>query len=90
LKRVLLGVVWFFLILVTLLVVSGLVLSVWATREASTAGDTVSAVDAAFGFAERHAGVIDGVRIGTLLLAFAAAAYGSWKGLLPGTRKPDA
>lgn len=89
-KRVLLGIVWFLVILLILLVVSGVVLSVWATREASAAGDTASAVDAAYGFADRHAMVIAAVRIGTVLGAFLAAVYGTWKGLLPGTRKPKA
>lgn len=89
-KRVLLGVAWFLGIWVGLILVSSIIIGVWATRSVPAGANAEQGMQAANDFALAHAALFGAVRWGVFLVALLVAGLGTWKGVLPGTRKKPA
>lgn len=89
-KRFLMGVLWFLVFYVTLIVASFVVPSLFIVRglPAGASRDQVS--QAAMDFSLQHEIALSLVRWAALLIALALAILGTWKGKLPGTRQKPA
>lgn len=90
-KRVFMGIVWFIAFWIVLTIVFMIVIGVVVTSTSSGNPTTYEeGVQAGQAFAQAHALGLNLTRLGILLASIAAAAYGSWKGMLPGTKKSQA
>ncbi|HEY4128619.1 MAG TPA: hypothetical protein VGN70_11270 [Gammaproteobacteria bacterium] len=89
-KRFWFGVLWFVVFYVAIYIVFVVAQSVSLMHGLPPNPSTQQAVDAATAYAESHATVLSMVRWGIFLVTLAAAAAGTYRGWLPGTRKPAA
>lgn len=89
-KRVLMGVLWFVVFYVALVIVVFVVPSLMILRglPAGASQDQIS--QAAADFSLQHAGALSAARWAALLIALLLAILGTVKGKLPGTRQKPA
>ena len=90
-KRYLMGLLWFVVFWVALLIAVVVVMALMVARglPAGATPDQISQVAA--DFSSQHAGALSAARWAAFLIALALAVLGTWKGKLPGTKpKPAA
>ncbi len=87
-KRALLGAVWFavFWVLFSTIGLTA-TMSFQIDRILPPDADAHQMAQATLDFMATHAGLISAVRWTATLLSLAVVVYGSWKGILPGTRR---
>jgi hypothetical protein len=85
-KRVIFGIIWFIVTWLALNVANMIVMGTVISSTSKTA-DFQGGVQAGIAFAKAHAGLLLGVRLGILVLALLIAVIGTWKGVLPGTKR---
>ena len=90
-KRVLMGVLWFVVFYVALVIVVFVVPSLMILRGLPPGASQDQISQAATDFSLQHAGALSAARWAALLVALLLAILGTVKGKLPGTRqKPSA
>jgi len=89
-RRHLMGVLWFLAIYVGLIVVLLVVPAVLIATGLPPGPSQDQIVQAAADFDDRHGGLLGMLRWAAFLLALGVAILGTWKGVLPGTRRPKA
>ena len=88
-KRVVFGIIWFIVSWLVLTIADMIVMGTVISSTSKTA-DFQGGVQAGIAFAKAHAGLLLGVRLGILVLALLIAVIGTWKGVLPGTKRSSA
>lgn len=86
-KRIGLGVLWFVVLFVVLYLLAQIGVALTALHGVHDFHDQQAVIGAATGFVGAHLGLIRTLDWAALLLAVAIAVLGTWKGVLPGTRK---
>jgi hypothetical protein len=89
-KRYWFGVLWFVVFYVVMYIVFVVIQSVSLMHSLPSNPSTQQMMDAATAYNEAHALPLSIGRWSIFLVALAAAAAGTYKGLLPRTRKPKA
>ena len=89
-RRNSMGVLWFLAIYVGLLVILLVVPAVLIASSLPPGPSQDQIVQAAADFDDRHGRLLSALRWAAFLLALGVAILGTWKGVLPGTRKPKA
>jgi len=89
-KRVLMGVLWFVVIFVVLYFGASLATGFYMRTKVPADATAQQAYDATQQFMLQHAPAVAAAFWGIVLLAVALAVAGTVKGVLPGTKKPQA
>jgi hypothetical protein len=89
-KRFWFGLLWFVAFYAAMYVVFVVIESLQLMHGLPPNSTTQQAVDAATAYADTHAMGLSFARWGIFLAAILAAAVGTYMGILPGTRKPQA
>ncbi|HET7921815.1 MAG TPA: hypothetical protein VFM15_03585 [Gammaproteobacteria bacterium] len=85
--RIFMGIVWFVVFFIVLYIAFSIVLGVMISG--STHASTVQeGMQAGMAFAREHALALSLCRWGIFIVSVAGAVLGTWKRVLPGTRKP--
>jgi hypothetical protein len=87
-KRILMGIVWFIVCYLAFLLLASLVLGVFVWRGLPADANLQQGSDAVTAYMSARPGLMSGLRWGIFLAAVLAAASGTLKGVLPGTKKP--
>jgi uncharacterized membrane protein len=85
-KRVLMGLVWF-VVSWLLLTIADMIIMGTVISSTSKAVGIQQGVQAGLTFAKAHATLLLTMRLGILVAALLIAVIGTWKGVLPGTRR---
>ena len=85
-RRVLMGLVWFLVLVVALFLALQLAIAFYITLQAPKGVDQATVFKSATDFADSHAGTIRLLDSMTLIAAVLLAGFGTLKGVLPGTR----
>lgn len=85
-KRVIFGIIWFIVSWLILTIADMIVMGTVISSTAKTA-DFQGGLQAGIAFGKAHAGILLGVRLGILLASLLIAVIGTWKGVLPGTKR---
>ena len=85
-KRAIFGIIWFIVSWLVLTIADMIVMGTVISSTSKTA-DFQGGVQAGIAFAKAHAGLLLGVRLGILVVALLIAVIGTWKGVLPGTKR---
>ncbi len=85
-KRILFGILWFIVSWLVLTLVYGIIFGI-VIAAFNHSGDYQQGMQASLAFQQAHPTLVVIMRLAILLAAILIAVLGTWKGLLPGTRK---
>lgn len=88
-KRVFLGIFWFIISWIVLTLVYGIIFGI-VISSTSNASGYQQGMQVGLAFSHAHPGFVIGMRLVILVLAILVAVIGTWKRILPGTRKKPA
>jgi hypothetical protein len=89
-KRILAGIGWFVAFWLALYLIACVALSVYVSRSLPADANYQQGMETVSGFMLGHASLVSTLLWSISLVALLAAAVGTLKGILPGTRKPAA
>lgn len=85
-KRILFGILWFIVSWIVLTVIYGIIFGIVVSSTSNVTGYH-QGMQAGLAFSHAHPDFAIGIRLVILVLAILIAVIGTWKRVLPGTRK---